>query len=144
MRRVIRPGWLQYAYMFLLPAMPIALGIATFAYGFSVEFTDWTSRIPWAVGVALLGIIPVAYMLGMWIEVTDTDVSKVRLYGRWRTTIPIDHLSMSVERSGNDTVKVVFANEGGPGSFGLYKTWVWREKDVDDLAGLVMRPRRHD
>jgi len=142
MNRVIRPGPLQYAYLLLVPAIPIALGIATLAAGFSAEPSDWGSRLPSAASIMLLGLIPAAYVFGMSVELTDASVSKVFLFGLLRETIPLARMAanISTERDtehGFDIQYVNFATIDGRGAFTLLRGWVWPGRDVDDLFVLA-------
>ncbi|SRR6266567_1077069 len=138
MTRVIRPGPLQYAYVLLVPAIPIGLGIATLVAGFSAEPPDWVTRLPAAASIMLLGLIPAAYVFGMSIELTNSTVSKVFLFGLLRETIPLARMGadISTERDtehGFDIQYVNFASIDGRGAFTLLRGWVWPGPDVDDL-----------
>ena len=96
MRRVIRPGPLQYACILLLPALPVAFGVATWAYGLGVEPADWRTRLPWAVGITLVGLFPAAFLLGMSVRLEPATVTKVYLFGLLRERIPLDRLAWTV------------------------------------------------
>lgn len=137
MRRVIRPGLFQWIYIMLVPAFCIGIGVYAITYGFTMEVPDWGSRLPAGLALIAVGVLIALYFVGMSIEVTDGDVSKVRLFGLWRTTIPLAGLSASTGRLGRDTTVVRFANRHGGSGFGVYKMWIWRDRDVDDLVTLA-------
>src|SRR5262252_3529923 len=124
MNRVMRPGPLQYIYMLFLPAIPIALGIATFTYGFQVQPPDWGTRLPWAIGVTLLGLIPAAFIVGMTVRVEPDALSNVYFFGLVRERIPFTGLACKIgqssDRYGSNITRFCFRNVGGAGFFGLY------------------------
>ena len=139
MKRVIRPGPFQYAYMLLLPAGAVALGAATILYGFSINEHDWGNRAFWGLFVAALGLIPAAYVFGMWIEVDGERLRKVYLFGLLKEQIPIPQLATDIEGRTGDEPRALFMNVEGPGAFGMYVGWIWRQRDVADLGSLATR-----
>jgi hypothetical protein len=146
--RVIRPGPWQYAYVLVLLALPIALGISTIQYGFTIQEHDWGNRIFFGLLEIAFGAVPAAYMLGMRVELTDRDVSKVFLFGLLRETIPRGRLAATVNTSydqyGFEVALAKFKRVDGPGAFKLYRKWVWRAADIDDLLVLASEPWHDD
>jgi hypothetical protein len=144
MTRVIRPGPWQYVYILLLPALPLVLGVATIVTGFTMEEPDWGNRLFFGLLETAIGLVPAAWLLGMRVELTERDVSKVFLFGLRRETIPRDRLSANVETSAdsyfNEIALAEFQRVSGPGAFKLYRKWVWRTADVDDLVLLATQP----
>jgi hypothetical protein len=137
MKRVIRPGPLQYGYLLLVPALIIIFGLAMIAAGFGSEPPDWASRLPAGVAILAPGLFWAAYVVGMRVEVDDTQVSKLYLFGLLRETIPFAHMAVDVstetDQYENNIQYLNFANIDGRGAFTLLRGWVWPGRDVDDL-----------
>lgn len=137
MNRVIRPGPLQYVYLLLVPAFLIFIGVAIFSAGFSAEPPDWVSRLPWATGITVAGLLWAAYVLGLTVEIDDAQVSKLYLFGLLRESIPIARLAADVsserDQYRNSIQYVNYATLDGRGAFTLLRTWAWRASDVDAL-----------
>jgi hypothetical protein len=149
MKRVIRPGPLQYGYMLFVPALFIIGGIATIVAGFVTESPGWATLLPVGIVIAAPGIAWAAYFVGMTVEVDATQVSKLYLFGWMRETIPFARLAADVSREsdqyGNDIKYVNFSTIDGRGAFTLLSGWVWRGRDVDALfrkASYVDAPMR--
>jgi hypothetical protein len=90
----------------------------------------------------VLGVLPCVYVLGMSVEANGEQVSKVFLFGLYRETIPLDRLAAKVDKelaSGVFVSKAQFMRAQGKGAFSLYRTWVWRGHDVDELLKLARR-----
>jgi hypothetical protein len=140
---VVRPGFFQYAYALLVPGFFTAMGMATVAYGLTTQAQDWSGRLPASVFWGVPGLLGCAYVLGMRVEVTGQQVSKIFLFGLVRETIPLDQLAAKVDReysSGVHVSKAQFMRAQGRGAFSLYRTWIWRGRDVDQLLRLGSRP----
>ena len=88
--RVIRPGVGQYIYSLFFLNVFTYIGIATIIYGFTAHTQDWGSRAPMSLFLIALGLLPSAYVLGMRVEVSGGQVSKIFLFGLLRETIPLD------------------------------------------------------
>ncbi len=138
-RRVIRPGVGQYIYTLFFPAFVICVGIATIVYGFTTQAQDWGSRIPFGLLIIAFGLLPSAYVLGMRVEASGGQVSKIFLFGLLRETIPLNQLAASVGRD-SGAWQARFMRANGRGAFSLYRSYVWRSSDVDELLGLASRP----
>ncbi|HET7466423.1 MAG TPA: hypothetical protein VFL29_07135, partial [Candidatus Dormibacteraeota bacterium] len=89
----------QYLYMLPWPVLVTGVGVLTFAYGFSVQPPDWGSRLPWAAGIAAIGLVWAGYVLGMRVDVDEENVTKVYLFGLLRERIPRDALTFDVDES---------------------------------------------
>lgn len=143
MKRVIRPGVLQYGYLLLVPALFVIIGIAMIAAGFGAEQPDWTSLIAAGLLVAAPGVAWAVYVLGMSVELDADRVSKLYLFGLLRETIPLARLACDVstetDQYENQIQYMNFATIDGRGAFTLLRGWAWRRHDVDDLFGLARR-----
>ena len=140
---VFRPGLFQYIYALLIPGVFLSMGIGTVAYGLVTASQDWSSRIPASLLWVVLGLLPSAYVLGMRVESNGQQLSEIFLFGLFRETIPVAQLAAKIDKevSGGVLVsKAQFMRAQGSGAFSLYRTWIWRARDVDDLLGYATQP----
>jgi hypothetical protein len=145
-RIVFRPGPLL-----LFSAWFLFMAEALIVFGFRAYTQDWSSGIPWAIGMAAIGGLWVAYVLGMRIEVDDQNVSKVYLFGLLRSAIPRDriHASSHTERVPAGPVsdewkyeRVDFESvddDDDVWGFSVYPFLFWRSGDVAQLREVAAR-----
>ncbi len=140
---VIRPGVGQYIYSLFFLNVFTYIGIGTIVYGFTAHTQDWGSRAPMSLFLIALGLLPSAYVLGMRVEVSGGQVSKIFLFGLLRETIPLDELAVNEKPEYSGVLPVSharFMRANGRGAFSLYRSYMWRSSDVDLLLGLASQP----
>ncbi len=140
---MIRPGVGQYIYSLFFLNVFTYIGIGTIVYGFTAHTQDWGSRAPMSLFLIALGLLPSAYVLGMRVEVSGGQVSKIFLFGLLRETIPLDELAVNEKPEYSGVLPVSharFMRANGRGAFSLYRSYMWRSSDVDLLLGLASQP----
>jgi hypothetical protein len=136
-RAVFRPGLGQYAYLLAVPALWAALPIA---FMFSQPLTVWTLL---AISQCAIGVIGLAYMLGMRIELDDERVSKVYFFGLFRNSIRLSQLRARIKNSYRGGTEANFESADGEGfGFTIQRTFAWRRRDFDRLCAIAAASER--
>ncbi len=120
-------------------SVPILWALLGAVIVFAAPISVWSLKSLIGVGMFAAGIAVVLYVIGMRVELDDVNLTKIYLFGRFRTSIPLSQLRASTERTESSGTSVTFvsANENGQ-SFSLLRTWGWRGRDINRLYRLAV------